>query len=175
MEYALIGFLIEESSHGYALRNRISKGLGPLWHIASSQLYHVLHRLEHRGEIRRSSAASPGGPERSIYHVTEDGRRSFWAWARAPIAIMRDVRVEFPAKLYFLRKLDPAGVAGLLEAQLTSIDSMRDHLNDCQRVESDDPELNAAWKAFQSSTLDNFTDWIRSYRKSLAQHKGVLS
>ena len=74
VEFAAMGFLIERPCHGYALRARLAEGLGPLWQVASSQLYQVLHRLEESGWVDRSDEILSGGPARSVYHVTAAGK-----------------------------------------------------------------------------------------------------
>ena len=46
VEYAVLGMLNERAMHGYALRERIDSTLGPLWRIATSQIYAALHLLQ---------------------------------------------------------------------------------------------------------------------------------
>jgi len=171
--FAVLGFLLEEPRHGYALRARIEDGLGPLWRIASSQLYKVLHRLETDGWLKRAAAPPDAGPPRSVYTVTQAGADAFRQWIAEPVTAMRNVRVEFVAKLYFARLLKITPVAGLIDRQLIAVDRMRRHLEADDRATSDDGVLNAAWLAFQQTTLTHFADWLRDQKSSLQSSKEI--
>ena len=171
VEFAALGFLIECPMHGYALRERIAEGLGPLWQVASSQLYQVLHRLEAQEYVFREELAESKGPSKYVYSSTELGRSSFWTWALASVDAMRDVRVEFAAKLYFTRRLRPSAVDTLIENQLDAQERMAAYLASTSRSGSDDAILNEAWNAMQMSTVENFSSWLRSHRSQLATPK----
>ncbi len=173
VEFAALGFLLEEPRHGYALRLRIEDGLGPLWQIASSQLYKVLHRLEIQGWVKRTTAPPDAGPPRSVYTVTDAGADAFGHWASEPVAAMRNVRVEFVAKLYFARLLENIPVSGLIDRQLAAVDQMRCHLQAGDRTNSDDGVLNAAWLTFQQSTLTHFAKWLEGQKATLESPKEI--
>jgi len=171
VEFAALGFLIEAPMHGYALRSRIEEGLGPLWQVASSQLYQVLHRLEEQGLVTQSAETPSAGPSKIVYHVTDGGSAAFWKWAQDPVHTMRTVRVEFAAKLYFLRRLRREAVLLLIDAQISALDSMKERVTSDQKKSSDDASLNTAWLTFQTSTLNNFHQWLAAHRTQLSTHK----
>jgi len=173
VEFAALGFLLEEPRHGYALRLRIEDGLGPLWQIASSQLYKVLHRLETQGWVKRTTAPPDAGPPRSVYTVTDAGVDAFRQWVAEPVAAMRSVRVEFVAKLYFARLLNVVPVSDLIDRQLVAVDRMRRHLQADDRTNSDDDVLNAAWMTFQQLTLTHFAEWLRDQKNTLESPKEI--
>lgn len=168
VEYAVLGFLVEEPLHGYALRSHIAQGLGPLWHVASSQLYQVLHRLEERNWICHSSEAPSAGPSKIVYHVTLNGEHAFWEWAQAPVGSMRNVRVEFAAKLYFLRRLKLEVVSNLIDRQLRVLEKMEDRVSSERQEGGDDSTLNSVWVTLQTSTIDNFARWLTDHREQLS-------
>jgi len=171
VEYAALGFLVEEPMHGYALRSRIAEGLGPLWQVASSQLYQVLHRLEERNCVARSSETPSAGPSRTVYHVTSNGEHSFWEWAQAPVDSMRNVRVEFAAKLYFLRRLKLEAISALIDRQLNALEKIKDRVLSERRKSSDDSALNSIWMTLQAATIDNFAQWLTAHRTQLSATK----
>lgn len=173
VEYAALGFLVEKPMHGYELRARIEEGLGPLWRIASSQLYQVIRRLEKQGLVRRTSRATSAGPSRAVVHATEQGAAEFWAWAEAPVSSMRDVRVEFAAKLYFARRLRPRTVSVLIDRQISALDPMQHHVH--SQNHGDDAALQAAWQMLQQSTIENFASWLHAHRDVLQHPKEGLS
>jgi DNA-binding PadR family transcriptional regulator len=171
VEFAALGFLIEEPLHGYALRARITEGLGPLWQVASSQLYQVLHRLEEQGHVVRSSETPSAGPSKTVYRATVDGSAAFWSWAQEPVHTMRRVRVEFAAKLYFLRKLRLEAVSSLIDRQLAALEEMEERVTSERKKGSDDSTLNATWLTFQTATINNFSRWLTDHRTKLSTHK----
>lgn len=171
VEYVVLGFLVEEPLHGYALRGRITQGLGPLWHVASSQLYQVLHRLEEQDCVCRSSEAPSAGPSKTIYHVTPTGLQTFWEWAQSPVDSMRNIRVEFAAKLYFLRRLRRNAVSKLVEEQMTRLEEIKDYVSDASREVSDDSTLNSTWQVLQTATIDNFARWLTAHCERLSTDK----
>jgi DNA-binding PadR family transcriptional regulator len=173
VEFAALGFLFQERMHGYALRSRIEAGLGPLWHIASSQLYQVLRRLERRGFVTRRQSLPASGPQKSVYSVTDQGVEALRRWLEEPVTAMRNVRVEFAAKLYFTRLLNMSSVTGLIDRQLDAVDEMEARLHAEDRSASDDDVLNAAWLHLQQSTLANFRTWLRSHRTRLQSSKEI--
>ena len=171
--FAVLGFLLEEPRHGYALRARIEDGLGPLWRIASSQLYKVLHRLETDEWVKRAAAPPETGPPRSVYSVTQAGTDAFRQWITEPVRAMRNVRVEFVAKLYFTRLLRITPVVELIDRQLVAVDRMRRHLEADDRATSDDDVLNAAWLMFQETTLTHFANWLNDQKPLLQSSKEI--
>ncbi|TFH08748.1 MAG: PadR family transcriptional regulator [Candidatus Atribacteria bacterium] len=173
VEFAALGFLIEEPMHGYALRARIEDGLGPLWQVASSQLYQVLHRLEEQQCVSKSDEAPSSGPSKKIYRATEEGVKAFWEWAQEPVDTMRNVRVEFAAKLYFLRRLKPSAVSTLIDRQLGALEAIEDRVTSEGRKSSDDPVLNEAWLKFQQATITCFYRWLSAHRTRLSMPKEI--
>jgi len=171
VEFAALGFLIEEPLHGYALRSRIAEGLGPLWQVASSQLYQVLHRLEERACVKRVAETSSGGPSKTIYHVTPDGVKLFWEWVQAPVSTMRNVRVEFAAKIYFLRRLELAAVVSFIDQQLEVLEGVEEGLLSDAKKGSDDAVLNTAWLDLQLATVKNFYRWLTAHKVLLSTPK----
>ena len=171
VEYVVLGFLVEKPLHGYALRSCIAEGLGPLWHVASSQLYQVLHRLEERDWVSHSSEAPSAGPSKIVYHVTSNGEHAFWEWAQAPVDSMRNVRVEFAAKLYFLRRLKLKAVCTLIDRQLNVLEKIKGLTLSERRKGSDDSTLNSVWVMLQTTTIDNFDQWLTVHREQLSTDK----
>ncbi|MCK5587005.1 PadR family transcriptional regulator [Candidatus Bipolaricaulota bacterium] len=168
VEYVVLGFLVEKPLHGYALRSCIAEGLGPLWHVASSQLYQVLHRLEERNCVRRSFEAPSAGPSKTVYHVTSNGEHAFWEWAQTPVDSMRNVRVEFAAKLYFLRRLKLEAVSTLIDNQLNVLEKIKGLVLSERRKGSDDSTLNSIWVKLQTTTIDNFARWLTDHHERLS-------
>jgi len=116
-EYALLGFQMQGPIHGYELHRRARDELGSLWYMGISNIYGSLKRLEQAGLVESALAVQENRPPRKVYHITTAGRQAFLEWVRRPVPSMRDMRLEFPAKLYFLHSLELAGAEDLLAAQ----------------------------------------------------------
>ncbi len=124
VEYAVLGFLAQGSRHGYELKKEIEAKFRPIWHIATSRLYLALARLENQGLIH-GKPQSTGGRARRVYRLTEAGWDRLWEWLRRPVPTLRDLRVEFLAKLYFLQELAPAEIPGLIANEMRSLEELK--------------------------------------------------
>ncbi|MDD5646865.1 MAG: PadR family transcriptional regulator [Candidatus Bipolaricaulis sp.] len=160
VEYAALGFLMEAPQHGYTLRRDLSAGLGSLWNVALSQLYSVLHHLVDQGWAEVTVEAQEGRPSRRTYSVTAKGRRAFWRWACAPVAHPRDLRVVFLAKVYFLRRLRPKAVRGLIDAQRAQLREALLSPGKRGSITSDDAAIAAATQSFRAAQVESAVRWL---------------
>ena len=171
VEYAALGFLIESPRHGYELRRDLSEGLGALWHVALSQLYSVLHRLVDEGWAEVEVEPQEDRPSRQTYSVTKEGRRAFWRWAHSPVTHPRDLRVVFLAKVYFLRKLRPEGVASLLDAQRGQLAETLGSVKNRGAIASDDVAVGTAACSFRAAQMESALRWLEENRTLLESVK----
>ena len=116
LDKALLGFLMQGPAHGYALHQRAESDLGRIWYMGMSNVYGTLKDLERAGHVE-ATLDEESYPPRKVYAVTAAGREAFLAWVREVVPAVRDMRVEFLAKLYFFHTLDLEGVEQLLSAQ----------------------------------------------------------
>ncbi len=117
IEMVALGFLFRAPDHGYHLYRRVREELGFFWYIGMGHLYNALRALEQEGRVASHQVPQDDRPSRKVYHITSAGRQAFLDWVRAPVRAVRDVRVEFLAKLYFHQILGLGGVEELLRAQ----------------------------------------------------------
>jgi len=117
-EKVLLGLLNQQPAHGYELQHRLSAELDQLWHLAPSQVYATLDRLENRGLIAGRDQSPAGGPRRRQYHLTAAGREVFEVWLMAPTAVsVRTIRIEFTTRLYLAHAISPELARRLLAEQ----------------------------------------------------------
>ncbi len=171
VECAILGFLIETPMHGYELRERLAQGLGAFWRIASSQLYQVLHRLEELGWVKCAVEAHSAGPSRNVHRTTEEGSAAFWDWATSPVRHARLIRVEFLAKIYFLRRLAPNRLLGLVEEQIAALRKLDGHLNRRSAIETDDAGLGTLALTFRRSQIACTIGWLEQNKRRLLEGK----
>jgi PadR family transcriptional regulator AphA len=166
-EYGVLGLLLDGPAHGYDLQQRLHAGLGSVWRIAWSQLYNVLHGLEERGWVQSLTGKPSSGPPRHTYALTPRGRRAFYEWAAAPVSRLRDVRVEFLAKLFFLRRHRPDELEPLLERQAEAMQRALGGIS----VAGGDPWVTSIALAFRRRQTESVLDWIGEVRQLLKEER----
>jgi PadR family transcriptional regulator AphA len=169
VHFAALGFLVESPMHGYELRQRLADGLGTLWGIASSQLYSVLHRLEDEGWIDSHVESSSSRPTRTVYEITPTGTRAFESWITSPVEHLRDVRVEFLAKIYFLRRLSPERIDAFVESQTRLLENLESRLSRSGRLEIDDVRLGEIAVSFRTQQIRSLIEWLKESQGALAE------
>ncbi|SEF98491.1 DNA-binding transcriptional regulator, PadR family [Nonomuraea solani] len=82
MQDAVLAMLAKEPSHGYHLRARLQRSLGPLGESMNpGQIYVTLARLEKVGLVVGERAHGPAErPERKVYALTAAGQQRVAAW-----------------------------------------------------------------------------------------------
>jgi len=170
--YAVLGFLLSGPCHGYALRQKFSSALGPVWNLAQSQLYAVLHRLEDEGMVTSTQYNAEGRPPRVEYAATPEGRKAALNWSRAPVRRARHIRVEFPAKLYILRRHAPHEVSHLIEAQEAFLRRLEGRLTGQRALPSDDPVVGMVSLELRRHHVQALQAWLVRCRQVLQLEKG---
>ena len=160
LEMALLGFLMQGPAHGYALHQRAESELGRIWYMGMSNVYGTLKDLEEGGQVE-STLDEESYPPRKIYTITSDGRESFLTWVREPVPAIRDMRVEFLAKLYFFHTLRLEEADALLKAQRVVC---QEQLEDVERRA--DGRSNDAFESivtdFRRRRIQASVDWLRA-------------
>lgn len=130
-EYALLGFLMSEPSHGYDLHQRFTSELGSVWHLSQSQAYAILKRLENRGDISTRLVAQDKLPARQMLRITAAGRRHFMDWLENGCGSnARSIRLEFLTRLYFSNLYTPENTVRIYAAQSAEIKNSIQHLEE---------------------------------------------
>ncbi|MCB0169741.1 MAG: helix-turn-helix transcriptional regulator [Anaerolineae bacterium] len=119
IEYALLGLLYHQARHGYEIYQELlnEDGLGLVWRLKQSQLYALLAKLEQQGYMDATLEPQEGRPPRKMLQLTPAGRDAFLSWLRTPVPQGRKMRLEFMAKFYFARQIEPSSAATLIDKQ----------------------------------------------------------
>jgi len=117
-EYAVLG-LLRRPMHGYQVARELAggSGLGLVCPLRMSNVYFLLGNLQERGLVEVEGREEDRYPPRVLLRTTAAGRRAFDAWLREPVTRLRQVRLDFLAKLFFLGQEDPALAGELLTEQ----------------------------------------------------------
>lgn len=127
----VLALLAKEPSHGYELRARIEKALGPLaGGFNAGQMYVTLGRLEQAGLVTSTREATAERPERRTYELTAAGRERVEEWL-SDVTWPRPDLTNFHLKLVVAaagRLADPVEVIGAQRRELVR------RLRDAQRA-----------------------------------------
>jgi PadR family transcriptional regulator AphA len=167
LEQTLLGFLTQGPMHGYDLHRRAREEMGRIWHMGISNIYGALKRLEQAGHVESSLSPQDNRPPRKVYRITRTGRQSFRDWVKQPVPTIRQLRVEFLAKLYFLRMLGLPGVTELIAAQ-EAICRERIERFERDAAECEPQDFDRLVFDFRRRQVEAILDWLKVRRKDLA-------
>lgn len=165
-EYAILAMLRLGPKHGYEMARFLERdGLPDVTRVEQSLLYAYLKNVERRGLIAGEEARVGLNPPRRVFHLTEQGEALVDIWLRRPVARLREVRLDFMLKLYFLHQIDPAAEPGLLRGQIASCEAY------LERVWSRLPGAEAGFERLvlgsKASAAEATLAWLRDYAAEL--------
>lgn len=117
-DFAILGVLWQSPSHGYDLCRDLGERLGEIWTLRRSHIYALLAGLEKDGLVSHERVGQETRPTKKVFRITEEGARVFTEWLRSPVEPVRDMRLEFLAKLHFASLESPALMADLVADQM---------------------------------------------------------
>ena len=102
-DFPLLGVLSLGPAHGYDLCAELRERLGEIWTLRASHIYALLTGLEKDGLVSHERIDQENRPAKKVFRITPEGRKLFSTWMTSPVSNVRDIRMEFFAKLYFAR------------------------------------------------------------------------
>jgi len=78
--HVLLGVLAEGPAHGYDLKRAHDDRFPGAKPLAFGQVYAALAKLEKDGHVEIVETLRDGGPERTTYAITDEGRKALDAW-----------------------------------------------------------------------------------------------
>src|SRR6187402_1735558 len=104
--YVILGMLRLGRRTGYEIKALVDKSTRFFWAASYGQIYPELKRLAEAGLVAGADA-SQGGRRRTVYELTDEGRRALGAWLASPPETY-EMRHEGMLKLFFAGELEPA-------------------------------------------------------------------
>lgn len=80
ISHVLLGVLVAGPAHGYDLKREHDARFPGAKELAYGQVYAALQRLERDGLVDVTGTVQGGGPERTVYAVTPEGRVELERW-----------------------------------------------------------------------------------------------
>src|ERR1700737_2152456 len=128
-EYAILGLLQSQPMHGYEMFQQFGNtALGQIVHLEMSQMYAFLKKLEGLKYIEAQLEPQGPRPPRKVFHLTTQGRDTFFQWLREPVEKPREIRILFLIKLYFVQQFTPMDTLTLINQQIVACSNFLDHL-----------------------------------------------
>lgn len=168
---AVLAFLYEAPMHPYRMQQLIKeRGKDEVINMRQrASLYQTIKYLLRAQLIKiRETEREQKRPERTIYALTEEGRKTMVSWLRAMLATPTSEFPEFPAALAYLPLLSPTDALSQLEtraaalaAEFTRIETQLH--NAAQSV----PRLFLIEMEYLRTTLATESAWVQSLIEEL--------
>ncbi len=163
-DFPLLGLLSLGPAHGYDLCAELRERLGGIWILHTSHIYALLSGLEKDGLVSHERIDQENRPAKKVFRTTPEGRKLFSMWMTSPVTNVRDMRLEFFAKLYFARLESEAVAAKLIDDQLKvcrkKVRRLRAQIETCN-VEAERSVLN-----YRLAMLKATSGWLRKARQA---------
>jgi PadR family transcriptional regulator AphA len=164
-EYLVLALLAIRDMHGYDMVSYVAEsGLDTVCPVEQSTLYTYLRNVESRGFVSWSEERVGHRPPRKTYGLTGPGRDRIDTWLRTPVDRMREVRLEFLLKLYFLRVVDSASHDRLLSEQIAACRTYLEHLDEGPNATDFARLVGRSKRSAAEATLG----WLKDYSEELA-------
>jgi len=169
VEYALLGFVYEQPTHGYDIYQQLSdsRGLWQVWRMKQSQLYALLTKLEDDGYLVTTLQPQATRPPRKIYSLTAVGRKTFEQWLATPVTHGRQMRLEFLAKLYFAYRQGLTVVLPLIEQQVVTCQRWLAEVQEQSGLPLGDDPFAYAVQQFRITQIESFLTWLMVCQRAL--------
>jgi DNA-binding PadR family transcriptional regulator len=114
----ILGMVALGKQTGYDIKQLVDRSVRFFWAASYGQIYPELRRLEEQGLITGRPEPS-GGRARTVYELTDAGRRALGDWLAGEIDVHYELRDEGMLKLFFSDFTDP-------EHRLQNLRAMRE-------------------------------------------------
>lgn len=164
-EHATLGLLGLRPMHGYEMARLFADDdLVSVCPVEQSLLYTYLRNLEERGLVRWDERRVGNRPPRKLFELTASGREELDRWLKLPVGRIREIRIDFLLKVYFLHQTDEVAERALVADQIHVCERYQAELTRSLKSRTGFPRLIARSKlSAAAATLD----WLREYADEL--------
>jgi DNA-binding PadR family transcriptional regulator len=167
----VLSMLYEEPMHPYRMQQLIkARGKDEVVNVRQrASIYQTIERLLRDGLISvRETERDENWPERTVYQLTEAGRRTIPAWMRDMLARPAKDFPEFPAALSFMFLLAPDDAATQLEARAAGLEHELARIGTTMAATTEFlPRLFVIEDEYRTALLRAELSWIRSLASEL--------
>src|SRR5580704_16522860 len=122
---AILVMMFEESMHPYKMQRLIKeRGKDEVINVSQrASLYQTINRLEREGLIAAHRVTQEENrPERTVYELTEDGRKTMFEWMWQILSTPSKDFPDFPAALLMIAVLTPKDALQQLERRVAALE-----------------------------------------------------
>jgi len=159
-EYPVLAVLNFAPAHGYDVWRYLDENLGSVWKLGRSQVYALLSQMERDGLLYHERVEQSNLPARKVFHLTDGGRTVLDDWICSPVHHVRDLRLEFPAKLHFAQKRSPTIASELVKNQVETCLEKREQMESAMARCKTETERNAL--GYRICVVEATVKWLRS-------------
>jgi DNA-binding PadR family transcriptional regulator len=140
-----------------------------------ANLYKTIRRLHEAGLIAvRQTERAQQYPERTVYELTDEGRRTGLRWLADMLAAPRSEYPEFPVALSFAMVLGPDEVAATLTQRLADVQARLAQLDaELEEYRETLPRIALIETEYQRAVIDAEVRWLAAVVDDLKS--GTLS
>ncbi len=125
----ILGFLRDRDLYGYEIKQLIEDRMGDWTSIAFGSIYHALGKLADEGLIEMTATEQEGGrPSRTVYRITDSGRREFMSLLRGVWQDVERVFYTIDLGLFFMNALPLEEVKGYIQRRIGHLEAVLAHL-----------------------------------------------
>lgn len=179
----VLGLLMDRPMHGYEINQYVeTEGVTTWFNISTAAIYYSLNKLRRQSLIFETRSRGVGA-ERSVYHLTDQGRKQFFAGMEATLASEEPVRFEYDLGIFLLNKLPQTQALTLLEKRLDFLQrqsGMLDQTLEQGRTAGMQPlqiailEHSAACARMETEWLSNIIRQLHGDESSMEEYRGLM-
>jgi DNA-binding PadR family transcriptional regulator len=135
-----------------------------------ASLYRIIDQLQAAGLIKvRETERDQAYPERTIYEITADGRRTARTWLLDMLSVPDRSFPEFPAALSHLLMLSGEQIAESLDRRHAALTAMLEHYDAVLAYQNEQghPRITALETEYLRAVTAAEADWVRSVADDL--------
>ncbi len=163
---AVLALLFERPMHPYEMATTLrEREKEQSIKLRFGSLYSVIDRLQEEGLIRAGERVREGKrPERTVYHITENGTAEMRDWLRDLVSTPAKEYPQFEAALSLLPVLPPDEAMEMLELRVELLDAMLEEIDARHEKASEMavPELFMIESDYRRAMIECEINWIKT-------------
>jgi DNA-binding PadR family transcriptional regulator len=163
----VLSMICEEPMHPYRMQALIKeRGKDQIANVAQrNSVYQTIAALRRAGLIAiRGTSRDQRWPERTVYEVTDEGRRTLQMWLRTALSTPAREFPDFPAALSLVAGAEPHDVAAQLETRTGALEK---RLAQLERPYPDLPRLFLLESEYMAAVVRAEIKWLRAVTRDL--------
>jgi DNA-binding PadR family transcriptional regulator len=163
----VLSLICEEPMHPYRMQALIKeRGKDQIANVAQrNSVYQTIAALRRAGLIAvRGTSRDERWPERTVYEVTDEGRRTLRTWLLTVLSTPAREFPDFPAALSLVAGAEPHEVAAQLEARTGALEK---RLAELERPYPDLPRLFLLEAEYMAAVVRAEIRWLRAVTRDL--------